>query len=57
MWSSNGGSVNIFGKVFGTDGGTNADNRYSMYSINNNPQKVFSVPIMAGFLGKNKLNL
>ena len=52
MWTSGGGSVNIHGRVFGTDGGSSVGNTYSMPQINqNNPYKTYSVPIMAGFLG------
>ena len=51
MWTLDGGSVNIHGKVFGTDGGGSVTNGYTSNKITSNPDKIFSTHIMAGFLG------
>ena len=52
MWTDDGGSVNIHGRVFGTDGGSSVGNTYAMPQINqNNPYKTYATHIMAGFLG------
>ena len=43
--------MNVHDKVFGCGGGSKLDYGYAAYGINHNPDKVFSAPIMAGFLG------
>ena len=48
--SASGGTVNVFGKVFGTDGGYNGAS-YQENKIGDNPLSIFSTHTMAAFLG------
>ena len=64
IWTSNGGTANIYGKVFGSgafyslfdDSSATLDD-YNDHSFSSNIDNIFSVPIMAGFLGKAYLKL